>query len=205
MVTCLCVCVDADVLAVLIGGMFVWYVLVVCFACVLFRYANDRTKRRGTGGGGTLWGFPGGRPGTSQPRQATFLLMSFVLLFLNMHVLPIYAKMHIFTKCLSMRVWHPQVGLPLLYSGMEKPRWSYYHFPLCMVISIMLIDSPSVGYRKAWPKVGPLFGKEKLFYQNKRFYENLGRDIPDPSEFIKWSYSGGVWFWKMFSDEKRFW
>ena len=104
-----------------------------------------------------------------------------------------------------------------IYEGLESPSWHtliillYGETPLillplsyCMMASIMLVDSPSVGYRKAWPKVGSLFGKETLFYQNKRFYENLGRDIPDPSEFIKWSYSGGVWFWKMFSDGKRF-
>ena len=31
-----------------------------------------------------------------------------------------------------------------------------------------------------------------MFYQNKRFYENLGRDIPDPREFIK---KKEFWFW----------
>ena len=94
--------------------------------------------------------------------------MSFVLLFLNMHVLPIYAKCIFLQSVYLLRAWHPQVGLPSLYSGMEKPRWSYCHFHSCMMISIMLVDSPSVGYRNTWPKVGPLFGKEKLFYQNKK-------------------------------------
>ena len=63
-----------------------------------------------------------------------------------------------------------------------------------MMASIMLVDSPPLDTVKLDLRWDPFLEKKCCFIKTKRFYENLGRDIPDPSEFIKWSYSGGVRF-----------
>ena len=99
-------------------------------------------------------------------------------------------QVHVYEMCLSMQgfVYILLYGEPLVDT--------YYPSLWCMMTSIMLVDNPSL-FKKAKPEVGPLF-LTKVVLSKQRFYENLGRVLPDPSEFSKTAL---LWRSKVF--EKR--
>ena len=174
--------------------MFDWSVSLLCVLHVcLLRYANDRRERRGSGSGSYSCRISGRRPGTDiYPRQATFLLMSFDLLF-SIRMLNYFWKMHVLKTVLYLwRAWQPQAGQLLSYSCLEIPVDNLLPLLWCMMVDIMLVDKPSVVYIKARPFVGTLFGKMKVvFIKTKEFMKTLRRMYPTRESFTKWRCSGG--------------
>ena len=90
----------------------------------------------------------------------------------------LFIQMHVFTKCLSMEGLASPSWPTLVYSCMEKTRWSYYHFHSCMMISIMLVDSPPLDTEKLDLRWDPFLEKESCFIKTKGFMKTLGGIFP---------------------------
>ena len=143
----------------------------------------------------------------SWSRQATSLAHVLCPTIFNMHVLPIYANAYLWNGFYLLRAWHPQAGHYIYTPVGESPLIPVTLFrDVCCIASCSLKAFHWLPEEKLNHRMGTLFYK-RCFIKTKRFYENLGRVEPCPSESLwKGGYSEGVrflikWFWEKGFDE----